>query len=278
MEKSTLRTFFKVGALPPFLAGVLDMGAGLIYSEWFLKTHSLRAIVLWIVARLAWSAFLIFITRYPPVLSKICHWFAVVFFTFGLTVFLLISDQASSFGVTSWVWYVLLLAGAVIPSLSFFAIPSVTSELVFMARPQMRLGTAMILFGVAGAWAAASAVITYTLYPPAWWWLPPLFASIVSGLGALLGWWWYVREEFRSICLASMLMVWLMLQVGLVLLLWPIGFLFAGWLAAWVWYILWLTMRYALSEEGISMPRHAYFLGMHSFLFILCLFAVVRWK
>lgn len=264
--------------LPSFLSGSIELIASLVFTGWFLRSHSLYALATWFAARAVWYVILISVTRFTPVLSKICHWFALMVFHIGFLLLLLITDQTSSFGVLSWGWYLLLAGGTLLPSLSFFAIPRRSSELVFMARPHMRIGIAMLVFGLGGVWAGESAAITFNLYQPTWWWIFGVGASFLSALAAGIGWWWYVRESLRSIFRLSLFMFWCMAQLALVLSLWPLGFLFTGLVAAWIWYVLWLTIRYYLSEDGITWPRHAYFLVGHGCALAIMLSIVVRWR
>jgi hypothetical protein len=202
----------------------------------------------------------------------------LVVFQTGFLILLLIVDQTSSFGVFSFGWYIVLAGGSLMPALTWYAIPPVRSELVFMARPHTRLGIALIIFGLGGIWSGVGALATFNLYPAVWWLAATVLASCVSAIAAGVGWYWYSAGTVRSQFFACCLMAWCMLQLGLMVLLWPIGFLFLGLLMAWVWYVLWLTIRYYLSEDGITWRRHAYFIAFHSGLAAIIVGFIIRWR
>lgn len=278
MDQTSSVRRFSFSAFSPFLAGAIELLASLAFAGWFLRCTTVWTLALWLGARFVWYAVLLLVTRFPPVLSKACHFFSLALFQVGFIALLLITDQSSSFGAVSWGWYAMLVGGTIFPSLSFFAIPHVRSELVFMSRPHTRLGVALMILGLGGIWAAEGAVISFNLYQPAWWWAFVAGASFFSALAAAIGWWWYLRDSLLAICKAAALMMWCMLQIGLVISFWPLGFLFSGLLAVWVWYIIWLTIRYALSDEGITWPRHGYFLGAHALAMLAVLGALIRWR
>jgi hypothetical protein len=204
--------------------------------------------------------------------------FKTSLFQVGFIVYVLIVDQSSSFGAVSILWYGVLACGSIFPAVSFWLIPRTRSDLVFLARPHVRVGVAMMLFGLSGLWAGYNAAITLTLYPASSWFMLLVGVSGISTLAAGVAWWWYMRDALRSLVTASAVLMWCMIQVGFVVSFWPIGFLFSGVIMSWVWYIIWLTLRYYMSEDGIAWPRHGYFLFVHGIALLIVLCGIVRWK
>jgi hypothetical protein len=278
MDNATAVERNKTRGLPPIFSGLIEVFLGICFAWWFLRSLSSFSLVIFFSLRILSYLPLVFLTRFPPVLSRFAHGFSLLLYQVGFTILLLITDQTSSFGTVSVLWYIMLFLGSILPALSFFAVPRLQSELAFMGRPHMRLGAGMMLFGLGGIWSGVGAVITFNLYP-AWWWIFFVVAgALVSALTAAIAWWWYLRDSLQRILKASMLMFWIMVQWGLLICFWPLGFLFCGLFAAWFWYIVWLTVRYYLSDDGIAWPRHGYFLMAHVATFIMFLVALVRWR
>lgn len=278
MENNTAVERKKSRGLPPVFAGLIELVLGIIFAFWFLRSLPSYSLVIFFSFRILLYVPLVFLTRFPPVLSRFAHWFSLLLYQIGFTILLLITDQTSSFGTVSILWYIMLFFGSVIPALSFFAVPRLQSELAFMGRPHMRLGIGMMLLGLGGIWSGIGAVITFNLYPALWWAFFVVGGAFISALTAGIGWWWYLRDSLRRIVKASLLIFWVMLQWGLLLSFWPLGFLFCGLFAAWFWYIVWLTVRYYLSDDGIAWPRHGYFLMTHMTTLLILLVAIVRWR
>lgn len=269
--KSFLKVDPQLPALSPLSAAIFNGLAGAVFMWWFLRTSSLAQVEVWLVIWLCFSVIVVLITRYTGSLSRAIHWFSLVLFQSGLAMFLLIVDR-------SIIWYVVVASGIVLPAISFYFLPSVRSELSFMGRPHMRVTLAMNVFGLAGIWSGIAAAIALTVFPPIWWGALIFSGVVVSMLAAIIWWWYYLKTDLKKITKTTLVFGWVLAQLSLVILLWPTGFLAQGLLIAWVWYLVWLTIRYHLSDQGIDPKRHTYFLVSNIVAMALFLFFLARWK
>jgi len=58
----------------------------------------------------------------------------------------------------------------------------------------------------------------------------------------------------------------------------PLGNLVSGFLLVWLWYLLWILLRFNLSAQGIVWRKQAKFLILNLFIFIIFLIFVARWR
>jgi hypothetical protein len=121
-------------------------------------------------------------------------------------------------------------------------------------------------------------MITFSVFPPIWWAVLLVGGVACSMLIAFAWWWYYLKTDLRSIFRTTFLFGWLLIQLSVIVLFWPTGFLSQGLLIAWTWYVLWLTLRYYLSEQGMDPRRHAYFLLANGLVMLIFLLLLARWK
>ena len=81
-----------------------------------------------------------------------------------------------------------------------------------------------------------------------------------------------------SIVVAASLLALTIGEMIYAVLLWPIGYLASGFLLTWCWYIGWLQLRYALTQQGVQWKRQAPFLILNGILLLIYLLFIVRWK
>jgi hypothetical protein len=73
-------------------------------------------------------------------------------------------------------------------------------------------------------------------------------------------------------------MVFVLSEMAYVVLLWPLGYFTSGLLLTWMWYIVWLMLRFFISEEGINWNRQRWFLLTNAILVGIFLSLLARWK
>ena len=99
-----------------------------------------------------------------------------------------------------------------------------------------------------------------------------IFASSIS----YAVWRLYYPIALRRFSLWLLLTAVISMETFWVIHLLPFGYIVLGFLAAWIWYILLLLIRFHMSAEGIRWKKQRIFLIENAVLFILILF-VIRW-
>ncbi len=258
-------------SLHPKLAAVLDalVGGGLLFV--ITRLDTLAGLLVWFLARVAWWALLTHrLVFYPPMVRRGRHLASLIFFQFGALAFMAFTDWRPA-------WLVGGLLFVSLPALSFWLLPAEREVLSFIVKPERRSRFLLTVMGLSGWWSGIFGAAVFQLVPALTWWLP-LVGSVVS---AAVGWWWWSEYEL----IITRRQIWSALTLGLVMLngsvvflWWPLGPFVSGLLLAWIWYLLWLILRFYQTSEGINWKKQARFLIINVILMILYLGLVVRWK
>lgn len=261
----------KIISLHPKLAGVLDLLVGALFLWWMQGIRSFAIFGAWMLLRAAWWLALFQVMYYPPPQTYRRHWWSLVCFEIGAGSLLVLSDAPA---LRQMVALGYLLA----PLASFWLVPVQQSALSHVHKPLRRVLLLMCAAGVAGWWSFFLALPQIQLVPRAWWWVAGAVAALATGWLSL--WWWknYGESDRVRAARAAAAIVIVTSEAAYALSLWPIGYLAGGLLVGWIWYLLWLLLRFYLSPEGIHWRRQAPFLMVNAALMAGYIGLLVRWK
>jgi hypothetical protein len=113
-------------------------------------------------------------------------------------------------------------------------------------------------------------------FPTVPWWLMTLSVSFFSAFAALCIW-----REYEPLPKATEYLWFLVVLVPMIELTWvltmlPFDYFVSGFIAAWVWYVLQLFIRFHVSRQGILWHKHTWFLLGNVFAMLLFFVFVVR--
>lgn len=265
-------SFQKTISLHPKLAAVLDALFGLILIWWAGKIGSFWLFGLWWLVRAVWWFGLLEIMYYPPHLSRIRHFISLVVFNLGTLFFIIFIDSALARLLVT----ICLVLG---PFVSFLLVPEKADELFVFAKPERRWQFLLNVFALAGIWSGTFALITFGVISTN---LLRLFVGLAASLTTVaLSWlWWreYNLSYGKNFWLSGFILDLIIFEFFYCIALWPIGYLISALLITWVWYLLWLLLRFSQTAEGINWKRQQFFLGANAALFTLFLIFIARWK
>ncbi len=255
----------------PKLAAVLDLFVNLVMIWWLRQFHSWWMVGIWLLFRLAiWGAFM-WLVYYPAEMSRYKHLASLVVMSLGSLSFLLFIEWQLA-------WY---LFGALFCFFSFFSfwlLPASSVSLATFLKPHLRWRFIMSVIGLAGIFQGAGAIISFQIVSgvSSWVWL--ILASLLSTF--IAGWWWleYGVERNKRFWLWVGFWFLLILELLWVIGLLPIGYLTSTLVLIWCWYVVWLLVRFNLTQEGINWRKQIWFLGFNAILFPLFLIFIIRWK
>lgn len=258
-------------SIHPKLAAIIDLILNIATLFIFPLINNWQFFGIWFLIRALLWAFFIRLVYYPPELSRLRHFFSLIFFNFGtiISLSIFVEWQVS--------WYILLIVFILFSAVSFWLLPAGESKLLFYQKPFRRWIFLMDVFGLVGFWCGIFAVMSFQLVSwQHYLWLNLLGTSITSIISL---WWWRVYDikyskRFWLSLIACFVMVF---ELGWIVLRWPIGFLASGIIITWFWYVLWIMMRFNLTKEGINWKKQKLFLILSVILFILFIF-LIKWK
>lgn len=257
-------------SIHPKMAGVIDAVLN-IAILWLLTYISQGWIFLvWMLCRALLWAGLVRLVFYPVGASRFKHWLSLVTFSAGASLFLIFLEW-------NWSWYLLSAIFVSFPFISFWLLPSEGNQLAFSLKSLRRWRFIMVIFFVAGLWTAASAARILQIYNIGSWFWVLVTAALNTGVAI---WWWleYDIDHGRRFWVWTAVWFLLMLELGWVVFLLPLGYLVNGLLLSWFWFLLWLLARFHLSKEGLVWQRQTVFYALNLILMILFLVFIVRWK
>lgn len=256
----------------PKLAAALDVLFGLALVWWVGKIDTLWLFGIWWLFRSAWWFGLLECMYYPPFLSRVRHWASLVVFNLGALFFIIFADSSLA---RTLVKGGLLLA----PLVSFLLVPERADQLSVFAKPERRWRFLMALFSLAGFWSGAFALNDFGV-------VDTNFLRFSVGLAATgstmaVSWWWwreYGLPHGKNFWLSGSVLGLVVFEFAYCLALWPVGYLVGGLIMVWLWYMLWLFLRFSQSAEGINWRRQRVFLAVNALLLTLFLIFIARWK
>lgn len=252
------------------MAAFLDTVVNAVMLWRLLQVGSWWTLFIWFFLRVILWILLIRLVYYPPEVSRWRHFFSLLIFFLGnLSVMLFIDWR--------YAWYLVGGFFIFLPFISFWLLPAQEDKLFLMSKHHRRWLFLMSVFGMGGIWNGMTAVIAFKILNISlWFWLLP---TVLLSL-AIAVWWWqeYGVARGRRFWLWLISFALIMIEMGWVMLLNPLGNLAQGLLLTWIWYILWLLARFYLSSDGIDWKKQRWFLGANLVLLILFLLFLVRWK
>jgi hypothetical protein len=257
-------------SLHPKLAAVLDVVVNVIMLWRVLQINSWWTLFALIALRVAAWALLIRLVYYPPKVSRLRHFFSLLIFMFGALAVMLFVDWR-------YVWYLLGGFFVALPMFSFWLLPAQEDKLFLISKHHRRWLLLMNVFGIGGLWNGLTAMIAFqVLNINSWFLILPVITLSV----AVAVWWWheYGLEIDRKFWIWTIAFALLLVEMSWVILLNPFGNFAQGLILTWIWYVLWLIIRFYLSKEGVDWHRQRWFLGFNLLLLILFLVFLVRWN
>ncbi len=265
---SSLRT--QISIHPRFTA-LLEGVSALVFLWSLPRAVSILALSAWFTARALWWLLLVYTMYFPTFLKRIEHWQALILFHGGIVLLYLFTDQP----VLRSGLLALSLLGSVV---SFWLVPSRSSDLSVVAKPYRRFKMLMGIFGVAGIWVMIKALEIFQALPRTY--IIPLVIGGIFATTLISVWGWreYTLSYSRKLLVSVLVMVFVVSEMAYVVLLWPLGYFTSGLLLTWLWYIVWLMLRFFISEEGIDWNRQRWFLLTNAVLIGIFLSLLARWK
>ncbi len=248
----------------------MDALVGLVAVALTAQFNSLWFVGGWMLGRAVWWVILTQIMYCPPTLSRIGHAVALIVGNIGFATFFLLVDWPAG-------WWTIATLTVILPAATFWFVPQ-GPELSFTVKPLRRLTLLLGITGVAGLVTGFLAIFILQIVNRDALWMYVVGTSLVVTLCA--AWWWheYGLPVGRRLVLASALMMLCIVELLLAVLLWPVSYLTSGFLVTWLWYVLWLMMRYHLTEQGVQWKKQLPFLIGNGILLLVYLLIVVRWK
>lgn len=263
--------FFSKISFHPYLAAFLDLLAGLffVFCVFFLF-FNWWIVFAWFLARALWWGGLTYLTFYPTDLKRRDHFLALILFNTGVTFLLLFSEWSGAKIIAS----IILIFGS---ALSFVLIPPQKNILSFVAKPERRVLLMLSFLGILGLWVGINAIIIfeYRLIPKFW----LLFiATIITT--AVSAWWWnlYGLKFNRDAKIWTGALGLIILELAWSLSTTSVGHIIFGTIISWVWYMIWLMVRFHLSSDGINWKKQTPVLISNAVLFIIFLLFLVKWN
>lgn len=262
-----LRSF----SLPPRLVAVFDVLVSILMVFWFDRAVSTLMLALWLVTRVIWYVVLLASMYYPTFLSRLEHFQALVIFNVGVLFLLLFVDEPMARRLLE---AVLIFFSAA----SFWLVPASSNDLSGMAKPYRRWKFLMSIFGVAGIWNGVKALEIFQITQGNIRLGLVVMAIALTVMISIWGWQEYGLVYSKKFLFASLVIALCLAEVAYIIALWPLGYFASSFIVTWVWYLLWLFLRFFISNEGIDMERQRWFLIINAVLLLVFLFFVVRWK
>lgn len=198
------------------------------------------------------------------------HWFSLIIFLLGAMFYLLFVDWV-------WSWRVVGTLLVLMPSASFWLIPASDEQALVLDRQNRRVQFWLCQVGLAGIWSGAFAIPSFQIFYNASgiWWL--LLATVVSTVVA--AWWWKIYGVANTGHYWLWVLIWPILNFEwcYVMTRLPFGHLTAGLMQAWIFYSLWLLVRFHLSA-GVDWRKQFWFLFFNIVVIIIFFTLIARWK
>ncbi|MBI5729061.1 MAG: hypothetical protein HY983_02370 [Candidatus Magasanikbacteria bacterium] len=256
----------------PKLAAALDLLFGLVLIWWVGRIGTLWLFGIWWLFRAVWWFALVECMYYPPFLSRLRHWATLAVFNLGALFFIIFVDSALARYLVKGI---ILL----VPLVSFLLIPEHADQLSMFAKPERRWRFLMSVFALAGFWSGAFALSAFGVADTNFLRLSVgLTAAVVTV--AVSWWWWreYGLSYGKNFWFSSGVLGLVIFEISYCVALWPLGYLVSGLVVVWLWYLLWLLLRFSQTAEGINWRRQRFFLSANALLFTLFLIFIARWK
>lgn len=258
-------------SIPPRVAAVLDALISVLMIFWFDRINSLLLLGVWFAAHILWYGVLLYTMYYPSFMTRVEHLQALIIFNLGIVFLILFVDEPMA-------RYVLEAVLLFFSAGSFWLVPGNAHDLSVMAKPYRRWKFLMSIFGVAGVWNGVKALEIFQVTSGFLTVSLVTIAVILTVLISVWGWQEYGLMYSKKFLIASATLTLCLAEAAYVIYLWPLGYFVSSFIITWVWYVLWLFLRFFISDEGITMKRQRWFLLWNIAMLIIFLVFIVRWK
>jgi len=255
----------------PKLAAFLDAIINIVLILILPKITVGWYLLIWLGFRTIIWALLVRVVYYPKDVGRWRHFFSLVSFAAGMLCILIFMEWA-------WSWYIMSALFVIFPFVSFYLIPAQDSKLPFLFKPQRRWIFLMNIIGLGGIWTGLNAIISlqffYNINSVVW----LIIGSVLSTIMAI---WWLLEYSIpfnKKIIIWTAALLVITLEFSWVIYLLPVGYYVSSLLLIWIWYSLWLIIRFHLSAEGVYWKKQTTFLILNLVTLFLFLGLVVRWK
>jgi len=252
------------------MASALDVLAGGSMILWLGNVSAWWGLAIWFIGRLALWAALLRLVYYPKELKRVKHFGALAFFCFGLMFLMIFIDWA-------WAWRLLAAIFVLFPAAGFWLLPADDLQLSFVAKSYRRWLFLTGAFGLAGMWGGFFALFTFQIISRGWFWPMALLAAVAAAFLSRRWWRDYGLTVGRHLNEATAAMFIVSFEIAWALWQWPLGFIAAGLLTVWLWYIIWLMLRFHLTSEGIVWRKQTFFF-VFNFILLALFFFIVSWR
>jgi len=254
---------FVVFHLRSLVAGAL---AGLLFESIVQKPvwwYALLTIVIF-------AAGIVFLTqRYINI--RVAVWdMVLILLAYVATVFLMT--------LTEWRTVIIMLevlGGLTIATLVDMLLTNTETTPVYMKKAFRRIRVMSWVFISASFFVTSYAMSFFFPNIP----LAILFL-VVGGMASLCSyaiWRMYYQVPFQRFAIWLIIIAVMTMELFWVIHLLPFGYVVLGFLAAWVWYMLLLLIRFHISSEGIRWKHQIRFLLMNAVVWVALLLFVIRW-
>ena len=257
----------------PRLAAALEFVLGIIFIGLLPLVTDWTWLMLWLAARLMGAFILIRACYYAPSGSRVGHGVSAAVFFIGMTSLLLFVE---------WPPAELLLKTVFVlgPAIQFMLLPRRAQELSFVFKPERRFRLFLTTMGMAGLWSGVSAIGIFHLYDG------PVVVTVVPAAlftGLISAQWWREYTEPGRLSLCRLILVAAVYtlvygEMAFAVLLWPLGYFLSGLILAWIWYVLWLMLRFYVSAEGINWKKQAVFCAGNGLALLFLILFIARWN
>lgn len=264
----------KTISLHPKFVAVVDgiINLGMLWWLSLITSTSWWMVGVWILVLLLIWGLLMYLMYYPPEFSKLRHLLSLVFFSIGMTSYLLFVEWQPA-------WLLIGACFLVFNFFSFWLIPASNVPISPFMKPNMRWRFIMSVLGLSGIFVGMEAIISFQLLLL---YVSNLYLMFIVAVAAtfIAGWWWneYSFQFDKKFWLNIFIWFILMIELLWVIQLLPMGYLVSGLILTWNWYVLWLLVRFSMSPEGIDWKKQVWFLSINAALFVSYLIFAVKWR
>jgi len=256
----------------PKFAAVIDALSGAALLFFLARVGNWWWLLLWVAVRFLVWALLVRLVYYPPEVNRWRHLFSLCFFGLGLVCFLIFMEW-------TWSWNIFGFLFVILPAVSFWLLPPRHGGgLVFAAKPHRRWLLFMDVLGLSGLWSGLHAIYSFQIFYNINYWVWIILGTAVTAVVSI--WWWreYKIAYSRKFSLGLIILILFVLELSWIVFLWPLGYLASALFTVWLWYLLWLVLRFHLSGEGVDWRKQWLFLTINLILVGLFLLFIVKWR
>lgn len=257
-------------SLHPKLAAGLELVFGFVWLTFLPHLDMWWKVIVWGAVHIVWWAILILLSFFSTGISRVKHVISFALFLVGAISYIVFIDQQFTRQIVE-------ALTIVIPALSLWLLPSTDQELSFALKPERRWRFFMVVLGLAGIWSGIIAGRAFGVYFFNIGWLV-IAGTLLTAVVSSWWWWEYGFLPSKRFYLSLTAVALVVLEVAWSVTVSPLGFFVGPLIIIWVWYVLWLLLRFHLSSEDIVWRKQWPFLLANTLGIILFVSLIVRWK